>query len=61
MSRHDRWQDTGQVDNCTGTSLATVKRIIEAHGGKIGVESEGPGKGSTFRFTLPRGCRCRHR
>jgi PAS domain S-box-containing protein len=36
----------------TGVGLALVKRIIEVHGGKIWIESEGPGKGSCFMFTL---------
>lgn len=37
----------------TGMGLALIKKIIETHDGKIWIESDGLGKGTTFCFTLP--------
>ncbi|MFZ3018618.1 MAG: PAS domain S-box protein [Gallionella sp.] len=39
----------------TGMGLALCRRIVEHHGGKIWVESEGEGHGSLFVFELPLG------
>lgn len=37
----------------TGLGLSLTKEMVELHGGRIGVKSQGKDKGATFWFTLP--------
>jgi two-component system phosphate regulon sensor histidine kinase PhoR len=45
--------DRSRADSGTGLGLSIAKHIVEAHGGVIGAASAGPGRGTTFTFTLP--------
>ena len=37
-----------------GLGLSIARALVQAHGGRIWVESDGPDRGSIFRFSLPR-------
>lgn len=48
VERHDARETYGH-----GLGLYIARKIVEAHGGRIWVETT-PGAGATFLFTLPR-------
>jgi signal transduction histidine kinase len=47
------WQEFQRIDSGTGLGLALTKKLVEAHGGQVGVKSA-PGKGSIFWAEWPR-------
>jgi two-component system phosphate regulon sensor histidine kinase PhoR len=45
--------DASRAGRGTGLGLAISKHLVQAHGGRVWAESPGPGRGATFRISVP--------
>lgn len=57
FNRFYRGQTRGSLVKGTGLGLYIVRVITRAHGGRVFVQSEGEGRGTTFTVELPRAAR----